>query len=128
MLNNHNKKTLLRQVIVRLLCLSVLTRNETLASVSPQGYNACHMESQDAYQQALDYLYSFVDFSLQRTNRYSADKFDLGRMVVLMRALGNPELDYPVIHVAGTKGKGSVASFCASALCAANFSTGLYTS
>ena len=86
------------------------------------------MESQDAYQQALDYLYSFVDFSLQRTNRYSADKFDLGRMVALMRDLGNPELDYPVIHVAGTKGKGSVASFCASALRAAGYSTGLYTS
>jgi dihydrofolate synthase / folylpolyglutamate synthase len=86
------------------------------------------MEPEDAYQQALDYLYSFVDYSLQRVYRYAPEKFNLERMYALMRALGNPELDYPIIHIAGTKGKGSVASLCASALRAAGFRTGLYTS
>jgi dihydrofolate synthase/folylpolyglutamate synthase len=40
----------------------------------------------------------------------------------------NPHLQYPVIHVAGSNGKGSTASFIASALQAAGYRTGLYTS
>ena len=86
------------------------------------------MEIEPAYQEALDYLYRFVDFSLQKTFRYSPDQFELGRMRDLMAALGNPEQDYPIIHIAGTKGKGSVAAMCASALSCAGYRTGLYTS
>jgi dihydrofolate synthase/folylpolyglutamate synthase len=86
------------------------------------------MDTDRAYQQILDYLYSFVDYSLQRSFRYSPEQFDLGRIQALMVALGNPERDYPIIHVAGTKGKGSVASFCASTLRAAGYRAGLYTS
>jgi len=86
------------------------------------------MEIEPSYQEALDYLYRFVDFSLQKTFRYAPDQFDLGRMHDLMNALGNPERDYPIIHIAGTKGKGSVASMCASALHTAGYRTGLYTS
>jgi dihydrofolate synthase/folylpolyglutamate synthase len=80
------------------------------------------------YQSALDYLYSFVDYSMTRALRYSPDKFDLGRMVVLMDALGNPQNDYTILHVAGTKGKGSTAALCANALRVAGYQAGLYTS
>jgi dihydrofolate synthase/folylpolyglutamate synthase len=80
------------------------------------------------YDDALDYLYSFVDYSLQRTYRYSPQTFDLGRMRVLLDLLGNPQDSYPVIHVAGTKGKGSVSALTASALRAAGYRTGFYTS
>ncbi len=80
------------------------------------------------YDDALDYLYSFVDYSLQRTYRYSPQTFDLGRMRVLLDLLGNPQEAYPVIHVAGTKGKGSVSALTASALRAAGYHTGFYTS
>ncbi len=86
------------------------------------------MDIETAYQQALDYLYSFVDYSLTRNLRYSAEKFDLGRMVTLMERLGHPEHQYPVIHVAGTKGKGSVSALCASALQAGGYLTGFYSS
>jgi dihydrofolate synthase/folylpolyglutamate synthase len=82
----------------------------------------------DRYQQALDYLYSFVDFSLQHQLKYSPEKFNLERMRVFIKRLGNPHLMYPVIHIAGTKGKGSVAALCASALQAAGYTVGLYTS
>jgi len=82
----------------------------------------------DAYQQTLDYLYSFVDYSLTRSFRYTPDKFDLGRMYELMTRLGNPESKYPSIHIAGTKGKGSVAALCHGVLQAAGYKTGLYTS
>jgi dihydrofolate synthase/folylpolyglutamate synthase len=81
-----------------------------------------------AYQATLDYLYSFVDYSLQRNFRYSPGQFELGRMFALMEVLGNPQNRYPIIHIAGTKGKGSVSALCASALQAAGYHTGLYTS
>jgi dihydrofolate synthase/folylpolyglutamate synthase len=85
-------------------------------------------ELEAEYQQALDYLYTFVDFSLQRNFRYVPGQFDLGRMHALAAALGNPQDAYPTLHVAGTKGKGSVSALCASALQAAGYRVGLYTS
>jgi dihydrofolate synthase/folylpolyglutamate synthase len=86
------------------------------------------MIDESPYQATLQYLYHFVDYSLQRNFRNAPGKFDLIRMFALARALGNPQQSYPVIHVAGTKGKGSVSALCASALQAAGYRTGLYTS
>lgn len=80
------------------------------------------------YQEALDYLYSFIDYSLTRSFRYAPEKFDLGRMHDFMQRLGNPHLDYKVIHIAGTKGKGSVGAMVQSALRKANYRVGFYTS
>jgi dihydrofolate synthase/folylpolyglutamate synthase len=86
------------------------------------------IEIEIAYQEALDYLYSFIDYSLTRNFRYTADKFNLGRMFDLLDRLGNPQRLYPIIHVAGTKGKGSTAAMMASALQYSGYRTGFYTS
>ena len=86
------------------------------------------MDLEQAYQQALDYLYSFVDYSLTHQQNLSPENFDLTRMFALMAALGDPQNSYPIIHVAGTKGKGSVAAFCTAALQAGGYKTGLFTS
>jgi len=80
------------------------------------------------YNQALDYLYSFVDYSLKHISELARAEFNLDRMFAVMEELGNPQKKYPIFHVAGTKGKGSVAALCASALKAAGYRTGLYTS
>jgi dihydrofolate synthase/folylpolyglutamate synthase len=80
------------------------------------------------YNKALDYLYSFVDYSLKHSSELAKAEFNLDRMFALMEELGNPQAKYPIIHVAGTKGKGSVSALCASALQAAGYKTGLYTS
>lgn len=80
------------------------------------------------YNQSLDYLYSFVDYSLKHSSELAKADFNLDRMFALLEALGNPQSKYPIIHVAGTKGKGSVSALCASALQAAGYKTGLYTS
>jgi dihydrofolate synthase/folylpolyglutamate synthase len=85
-------------------------------------------EIDQKYEAALDFLYSFIDYSLKRNFRNAAEKFDLDRMRTFMRYLGDPQDNYGVIHVAGTKGKGSVASFCASVLTAQGYKVGLYTS
>ena len=88
----------------------------------------CIWSIDQKYQETLDYLYSFIDFSLQKASRYSADRFDLGRMRDFMASLGDPQNDYRIIHIAGTKGKGSVAALCANALSKSGLRTGLYTS
>lgn len=54
---------------------------------------------------------------------------DLRRMNALLRALGNPHLSLPpVIHVAGTNGKGSTVAFLRAILEAAGRSVHVYTS
>ena len=81
-----------------------------------------------AYKAALEYLYSFVDFSMQKVDTYSPARFKLERMKSLVASMGDPQAAYPSIHVAGTKGKGSVCILCASALHEAGYKVGLYTS
>jgi dihydrofolate synthase/folylpolyglutamate synthase len=49
-------------------------------------------------------------------------------MRALMDLLGNPQAAYPIIHVAGTKGKGSTSAMMAAVLTTAGYRTGLYTS
>ena len=83
---------------------------------------------ESAYNAALDYLYRFVDYSLKHSSELAKADFNLDRMRALMVELGSPETSYPIIHVAGTKGKGSVSALCASALKAAGYKVGLYTS
>ena len=83
---------------------------------------------EEKYQQTLDYLYSYVDYSLTRQLRYSPEKFNLERMVKLMQLMGDPHKKYPVVHIAGTKGKGSTAAMVASILRKAGYRTGFYTS
>jgi len=83
---------------------------------------------EDRYQTALDYLYSYVDYSLTRQDRLAAAKFDLARMFDLMTLLGDPQKKYPIVHIAGTKGKGSTAAMIASVLQKAGYRVGLYTS
>ena len=86
------------------------------------------MDIEAEYNKALDYLYSFVDYSLKHSSELAKAEFNLDRMFALMDELGNPQNKYPIIHVAGTKGKGSVCALCASALRAAGYKVGLYTS
>lgn len=80
------------------------------------------------FQDALDYLYSFIDYSVERSYRYSADVFELSRVRDLLKRLGNPQDRFSSIHIAGTKGKGSVSALIESSLRAAGYRTGLYTS
>ena len=80
------------------------------------------------YDDALDYLYSLINYELQRPARYTPDVVSLERPRALLAALGDPQKRYPVIHVTGTKGKGSVSALCFSALHAAGHKVALYSS
>jgi dihydrofolate synthase / folylpolyglutamate synthase len=55
-------------------------------------------------------------------------KLGVDRMREALRLLGDPHLVVPVLHVAGTNGKGSTCAFAEASLRAARLRTGLYTS
>jgi dihydrofolate synthase/folylpolyglutamate synthase len=55
-------------------------------------------------------------------------KFGLETMRALLQALGGPERAFPVLTIAGTNGKGSVAAYTDSVLRASGIATGRYTS
>lgn len=84
--------------------------------------------SDSPYEAALHRLLSLADFERMRGAAVPAYKYDLQRMRGLARRMGLLDGGPPVIHVAGTKGKGSVAAMTASALQAHGLRTGLYTS
>jgi len=99
-----------------------------LALPTSRGYNPTTMATEEQYQKTLEYLYSYVDFSMTKGMRYGPEQFELGRMVRFVELLGNPQRAYPSIHIAGTKGKGSVSALCVAALQEAGYRVGLYTS
>src|ERR1700722_5036505 len=55
-------------------------------------------------------------------------KFSVDEVRILLDALGNPQMHFPSVLIAGTNGKGSTASTLASILTEAGQRTGLYTS
>jgi dihydrofolate synthase / folylpolyglutamate synthase len=78
------------------------------------------------YVEALEYLYSFTD--VERVPGLApAASFDLAKVHRFFDLIGRPERQFRAILVAGTKGKGSTASYIASALRAAGYHVGLYT-
>ena len=81
------------------------------------------------YRQAIDYLLSFTDWERTAAQAFAAANFDLRRVHSLLARLGNPHLGRRTVHIAGSKGKGSIAAMTAAVLSAAtNEGIGLYTS
>lgn len=77
---------------------------------------------------ALAFLFGRINYERTGKLPYRSRRFNLERMHRLVGLLGNPERSFPVVHVAGTKGKGSTAAMIASVLSTAGYRTGLYTS
>jgi dihydrofolate synthase / folylpolyglutamate synthase len=67
----------------------------------------------------LEYLFGLERFGI---------KFGLENMRALVASLGHPERAFRSVHIAGTNGKGSVTAIVDSALRAAGFRSGRYTS
>ncbi|MGM0582568.1 MAG: bifunctional folylpolyglutamate synthase/dihydrofolate synthase [Bacteroidota bacterium] len=78
------------------------------------------------YQEAEAFLFEQLPM-FQRVGG-SAYKKDLHNTFALLEVLGNPHQKGKYIHIAGTNGKGSTASFLASVLKESGYKTGLYTS
>lgn len=80
------------------------------------------------YPEAIAYLESLVDFERLGFRRHFADTVSLDSIRALLDRLGQPQQGLPCVHLAGTKGKGSVAALVESILRAAGWRTGLFTS
>jgi len=73
----------------------------------------------EKYQKLIQILFSM---------RGSTRKVGLHRMLKVSKIMGSHQNKYPTIHIAGTNGKGSVATKIATALSLSGYKVGLYTS
>lgn len=81
----------------------------------------------ETYEQAVGFWRSRVNYE-QSGMPQDLRVLRLDRMRLLLRLLDNPQNRFKIIHVTGTKGKGSTSAMLASILQAAGYPTGLYTS
>jgi len=72
-----------------------------------------------SYTDALEYMYSLQRFGI---------KFGLRNIVLVLKALGEPQKNFRSLIVAGTNGKGATAAFMESVLREHGLKTGLFTS
>ena len=80
------------------------------------------------YQAALAYIEAFIDYERSPDFSRQTRLYNLDRISLLLRQLGNPHDSLQIIHIAGSKGKGSTAALAASVLTHAGYKTGLFTS
>ena len=81
-----------------------------------------------SYQSALAYIDSYLNTEKSPDFSRHARHYNLHRITQLLERLGNPQHNLRSVHVAGSKGKGSTATFIASILTCAGYRTGLFTS
>jgi dihydrofolate synthase / folylpolyglutamate synthase len=89
---------------------------------------ANHPDPDAQHEAALRFLYDRTDYERALAMPYGQWGLELQRMRDLLARLGDPQQRLPIIHVAGTKGKGSTAAMIAAVLSAAGYRTGLFTS
>ena len=78
----------------------------------------------------IDELFAYIEgfTNLERTPGRSMRPYRLDRMERLLKLVGDPHRAFRVVHIAGSKGKGSTGAYISNVLDAAGFKTGLYTS
>ena len=95
---------------------------------SSRSYNPGMDRSDPVYCEMLRYLLDRINYEKVVDQPYKKNEFKLARMAFLLDLLDNPQRSAPVIHVAGTKGKGSVSWLLAEAFRFSGRKTGLFTS
>lgn len=80
---------------------------------------ACMCENFQTFAEVRDYLYGLKSHGA---------KYGIDRMRVLVERLGHPERRYPVVHVAGTNGKGSTTAMLEAIFRGNGYRTGMFTS
>lgn len=80
------------------------------------------------YLAAVEYLYSRINYEHVARAPYAERQLKLDRMRRLLTRLDNPDAGLPIVHIAGTKGKGSTAALLAGMAQAANYEVGVFSS
>jgi dihydrofolate synthase / folylpolyglutamate synthase len=87
-----------------------------------EGFESTSKEApvaQTPYEQCLSKMFALHRFGI---------KLGLETIQTILARIGNPQNDFPCIHIAGTNGKGSVAAMLAGILAEAGYRVGRYTS
>ncbi|HBZ01829.1 MAG TPA: tetrahydrofolate synthase, partial [candidate division Zixibacteria bacterium] len=71
------------------------------------------------YNEVIEYILQMEKFGI---------KLGLSNITKFLSYIGNPQESYPMIHVAGTNGKGSTVAIMEAILMAAGYRVGVYTS
>ena len=77
---------------------------------------------------AIEWLRTRINYERTLAAAYDERQFPLDRMRTLLTRLGQPDANLKIIHVAGTKGKGSTSAMIAAMLTAAGYRTGVFSS
>ena len=80
------------------------------------------------YEQAIEFLFGRISYGECMTPRRGWASSSSTGMSRLLTLIGRPHEQLPVVHVAGTKGKGSTCVMAAEILTAAGYKTGSLTS
>lgn len=77
---------------------------------------------------AAEWLLGRINYERTSVVPYGERQLKLDRMRQFVTALGSPDTAAPIVHIAGTKGKGSTAAMVAAMLTAAGYRTGVFSS
>lgn len=80
------------------------------------------------HEAAIAFLNSTINVERVRPEKVTSEVWKLDRMHALMRELGDPQDGLEIIHIAGSKGKGSVCNMLEGALQGCGYTTGVFTS
>ena len=81
-----------------------------------------------SYEAATDYIQTFLNTEKTPDFSRNARFYNLERIAQLLEELDNPHQHLKIIHITGSKGKGTTATIIASILTHVGYRTGLFTS
>ena len=76
----------------------------------------------------IEFLFDRINYERRNSLPYNENRLKLANMRRLLEFLGDPQKRYPIVHIAGTKGKGSVATMLSTVLKHGGYKVGTYTS
>ena len=79
------------------------------------------------YRETIKYLESFINYERISDWGYK-ESFKLDSFKDFLNTIDNPQNNFPSVHIAGSKGKGSTCAFISCILREAGYKVGLYTS
>jgi dihydrofolate synthase/folylpolyglutamate synthase len=83
---------------------------------------------QSARDAAVDWLMDRINYERTAVIPYQERQLKLDRMRQVLTRLGQPDAGMKIVHVAGTKGKGSTSAMISAVLTAAGYRTGVFSS